>query len=311
MPMIKNVPTAHDFVEHGLMFLNLAWDTVFGLLLDFKDAEEWSAIVDDEESENYWKAARRPLSIAHALGQQGAELTLKSEIAAVSPFLLVAAPPAGWPQGCETTDTSFADFRTIDAQDLVRACNAVRGSTLPEQFVTTFDKFRKQRNALFHTVDERLEFSEKEIIRYILGVAHLIKPGQWSRIRKEHLQETPVFMVYAGELVANQLCREMDIMIDLLGRAELWEWFKFNKKQRRYICPRCYWDLNHDAAPPYPRTAQLQPNTAESKNLHCFVCDSDIPVIRRSCQEAKCKGNVINGADDCECLTCFEAQTEA
>jgi hypothetical protein len=309
--MIKNVPTADDFTEHGFMFLNLAWDTIFNLLLDLSEIEDCDSDVDDEQAESYWKAGRKPLSVAHALAQQGAELTLKAQVATVSPFLLVTAPPADWPRGCDKADTSFADFRTADAQDLVRACNAVRGSPLPEQFVTTFDKFRKQRNALFHTVDDRLEFSEKEIVRYILGVAQLMKPGQWPRIRKEYLEETPVYKAYAVDDVTNQLCREMDIMVKISGHADLLEWFGFNKRQRRYICPRCYGNLNWDYDPPYPRTAQLAPNTPKSTNLHCFVCDSDIPVIRRRCQEAECKGNVINATDDCECLTCFEAQGEA
>lgn len=319
--MITNVPTSEDFVEHGLMFLNLAWDTVFDLLLEVEDIEDWDHFFGDEENneqaeeqkQDYWRAARRPLAIAHALAQQGAELTLKGEIAEESPFLLVCTPPSHWPRECDKADTSFADFHTIDAQDLVRACNAVRNSPLPEKFVGTFHKFRNQRNALFHTVDDRLEFSAKEIIRYILGVAQLIKPGQWPGIRKEHLEEMPIFKAYAIDDVTNRLCREMKIMIGLLGNSELSEWFGFNKKQRCYICPRCYWDLNRDADPTYPRTAQLKPNTPTSTNLHCFVCGNDIPVTRKSCLEleAECKGNVINTADDCECLTCFEAQGEA
>ena len=116
-----------------------------------------------------------------------------------------------------------------------------------------------------------------------------------------------------GDYVTNRLCREMDIIVDLLGHSELLKWFGFNKRQRRYICPGCYWDLDHHHAHPCPRTAQLQPNTTRSMNLHCFVCGNDIPVTRRSCQEAECKGNVIHADDDfeCHCLTCFEFQEEA
>lgn len=309
--MIINVPTSEDFAKHGLMFLNLAWNTVFDLLLDFKDANDWESIVDDEQTESYWQAAKRPLSMAHALAQQGAEVVLKSEIAVISPFLLVSAPAADWPRGCDKTNTAFADFRTMDAQDLIRACNAVRPTPLPKQFVTTYDDFRKQRNALFHTVDNRLSFSEKEIIWYILSVAQLIRPGQWPAIRKEHLEESPAFKAYAVDYVTNRLCCEMDAMIDLLQRSDLLEWFGFDKKQRRYICPHCYWDLNHDNDPPHPRTAQLRPNTPQSRNLFCFVCGSQIPVIRKKCKYPNCKGNVIHSTADCECLTCFESQGDA
>jgi len=298
------------------MFLNLAWDTVFGLLLDLADAEEcnsdeWDTVIyDAEQTDNYWKAAKGPLSIAHALVQQGAELTLKATIASVSPFLLVSVPPSGWPRGCDHEDKSFAEFRTIDAQDLVRACNTVRSSALPEQFVSTFDKFRNQRNALFHTVDNRLEFSVKKIIRYILGIAQLIAPGQWPGIRKEYLEGMPACKVFDEMTIENQLCREMDIMIDLLEKRELIDWFSFNKSNRRYICPCCYECLDHECDPPYPRTAQLKPNNGKSTNLHCFVCDKDMDVTRRACQEEGCKGNVISTTHDLECLTCFELQGE-
>lgn len=307
--MITNIPKAGDFSEHSIMFLNLAWDTIFDLVVEHSNILSWPHLAsDDELSKSYWQAAKGPLSIAHALAQQGAELALKSEIAAVSPFLLICSAPSDWPRGCDRSDAPFADFRTLDAQDLIRACNAVRNSPLPDQFVATFDKFRKQRNALFHTVDQRLEFSEKQIIRYILRIAHVIAPGQWPALRDGYLAERPVFKAYAVEDVTNRLCEEMECLIGLLKHAELMEFFGFNKRQRRYICPRCYSDFNKDYNAPYPRTAQLKPNSAASRNVHCFVCGNDITVLRRECQGDDCKGNVINAEHDHECLTCFEAQ---
>ncbi len=312
--MITNIPTSEDFIDHGLMFLNLAWDSVFDLRLGSQhilDGYKYIALDGiniADQLDNYWEAAKRPLSIAHALAQQGAELVLKSEVAGVSPFLLVSNPPANWPRKNGKVDTAFADFRTIDAQDLVRACNMVRNDPLPKQLVTTFDKFRKQRNALFHTVDDRLEFSEKEIIRYILAVVQLIKPCEWPSLRRDHLEMAPEYEACAIGSVMDRLCHEMRIMVDMLEHSELLEWFRFNKRQRRYICPRCYGELeqNHDRS--FPITAQLRPNTPNSTNLHCFVCGYDIPATREKCQKEDCKGNVIHTKDDIECLTCFEAQ---
>lgn len=305
--MITNVPTADDFAQHGLMFLNLAWDTVFDLILRSDEIEEYDE-PDKELTDSYWQSAKRPLSMAHALAQQGAEIVLKSKIATVSPYLLVTAPASDWPRGCDKGNTPFADFRTMDAQDLIRACNAVEDSSLPEQFVATYEKFRKQRNALFHTVDDRLQFSDTEIIRYILNVAQLIRPGLWPAIRKQHLEETPIFAAYAVDEVSNQLCSEMMAMIDRLGRYDLREWFDFDKNQRRYICPFCYRDMEINYDPLLPKTAQLRPNEPTSCNLHCFVCCKEIAVLRKSCGEHECPGNVIHSGDDHECLVCFKSQ---
>lgn len=309
--MITNVPTAEDFAEHGLMFLNLAWTAVFDLIFEDPESDEETAVGIKELNESYWAAAKRPLSVAHALAQQGAELALKSQVASTSPFLLLSDAPADWPRGCDKTNTPFADFYVVGAQELVRACNAVRESPLPEGLIETFEKFRKQRNALFHTVDERLDFSHEEIVRYILRISELLKPGRWPQIRKAYLEQEPIFKAYAIDDVVNTLCAEMSHVVDMLGRAELLEFFGFNKKQRRYICPRCYWALNRDYDPPYPMTAQLHPNAPSSTGLYCFVCDNIIPIHRRDCREPDCKGNVINMEDDGECLTCFESQGEA
>jgi hypothetical protein len=307
--MIKNVPTAEDFTEHGLMFLNLAWDTVIDLLI-LNDDLDRKNLEQTDLADDYWKAVKRPLSAAHALAQQGAELMLKAEIADVSPFLLLNDPPSAWPKGCDQEDKAFADFRTIDAQDLVRACNALRSSPLPEDFTSTFNKFRKQRNALLHTVDERLRFSEKEIVHYILSIVHLDNPKQWARIRRTYVEDDPLFMTYETEGNSYRLCREMECMIDMLTRSELQKWFGFDKKQRRYICPHCYGDTNHVAPDFLPTTALLRPNTPQSSTVYCFVCDSNIPVARRNCQDTNCKGNVINDDLDYECLTCFTVHEE-
>lgn len=304
--MITNVPTEKDFLDHGLMFLNLAWDSVFSLLLEHRNVEQ--SYCDEEQAATYWQAARSPLSVAHALAQQGAELALKSQVAGVSPYLLLASQPADWPKIGTRGEVAYADFRTIDTQDLLKACNTVRSDPLPDAFVGTFTKFRKQRNALFHTVDARLEFSDKEIVRYILQVVQIVLPKQWPKIRKRHIEEQPIFKAYAVDDAMNEYVAEMSYVIDLLKPTDLREFFGFEKRQRRYICPQCYWDLNRDYDPDKPLTAQLRPNTPQSTKVYCFVCDRETEVVRKRCRNPECKGNVISTDHDRECLACFEDQ---
>jgi hypothetical protein len=310
--MITNVPTPGDFSAHGIMFLNFAWDAVFGLFSDYKDAEDFNAIWDKQQTDDYWRAAKRPLSIAHALAQQGAELVLKSQIAAQSPYLLLSASPREWPKSCDKQDTSFADFRTIDSQDLIRVCNTVCTNPLSEQLVTTFDRFRKQRNSLLHTVDNRLDFPAKEIVEYVLDTAHLIAPPKWPSLRHTYLAEQPVSHLHDVDCTMNRLGREMEQMIELVDRGKLLSLFGFDKNHRRYICPSCYDGCEHDYDPDfYPRTAQLQPNTPESTNVHCFVCGEDTSVTRKKCDDNQCKGNVIRTGEWPMCLTCSKEQEEA
>ena len=307
--MILNPPTKTDFEKQAVVFLNLAWDAVFELLVDYSNIEEWNSFaLDVEASKEYWRAAKKPLSIAHALSQQGAELMLKAKIAEVSPYFIIANSPKEWPAKCNQKDVEFADFRTIDAQDLIKVHDTVCQNKLPQAFINTFTEFRKQRNAIFHTVDNRLRFSVEAIISYILDTAALCFPKEWPRLRNEYIENKPTSQAVGIDNVTNQLCHEMNLMIGLLKPKQLSTYFDFNKKQRRYICPSCYWNMNRDYDPDYPMTAQLKPNKPSSTNVFCFVCGENTTVIREDCKEDGCKGNVIHAKDDKECLTCFRPQ---
>ncbi len=134
--LIVDVPTSKDFEITGVGFLNLAWDSVLNLALGFDMATNamvqhgitGKSSLDDEFemaekqlSDKYWEAAWHSLATAVVLAQQGTEFLLKARIAAISSFLLISRNPSDWPKGCDKRDASFADFRTIDAQDLIRA----------------------------------------------------------------------------------------------------------------------------------------------------------------------------------------------
>jgi len=311
--MILNVPTRTDFEKQAVAFLNIAWDAVFELLVNYSNIEEWfeefeKIETDSDAYKDYWSAAEKPLSIAHALSQQGAELMLKAKITEVSPYFIISNSPREWPSKCNQEDVEFADFRTIDAQDLIKVHDTVCQNKLPEDFINTFTEFRKQRNAIFHTVDNRLKFSVEVIISYILDTAALCFPKEWPRLRNENLENQPTSQAVGNENVTNQLCREMNLMIGLLKPKQLSIYFDFNKKQRCYICPSCYCNMNRDYDDDYPMTAQLKPNKPSSTNLFCFVCGENTTVIREDCKEDVCKGNVIHAKDDKECLTCFGLQ---
>lgn len=304
--MILNVPTAEDFKEHGIMFLNFAWDTVFNLLLHISDSQEWAEEQKPKHTAKDWATAKKPVSIAHALAQQGSELIVKSIIAKESPYLLIKDSHKNWPKYKGRKGIDFADFRTIDAQDLIQVCNKVRQEPLPNNFTEAFNRLRKRRNALFHTVDKKNKFSDKEMIEYILDSVDLVAPKEWPQLRRKYLSEDFELEACEEDGSMGRLSREMVQMIELLHPGKLKSLFGFNKKQRKYVCPHCSWEFGRHDYTEYPRTAQLKPNSPDSTNVYCFVCDKNTPVTREKCTSENCKGNVINTVDDIMCLTCFE-----
>ncbi|MBW4462108.1 MAG: hypothetical protein KME47_17975 [Nodosilinea sp. WJT8-NPBG4] len=310
--MIRDIPTREDFEEQGMTLLNLAWDTVIDLLLNYRDAEgwaeEWDAIIEEEQTEHYLKASQKPLAIATALLQQGTEFLVKSAIAEVSPFLLIAGNSQSWPKKCDIADTAFSAFRTADADDLIRIHDTVATNRFTDTFTQQFSEMRRVRNTVFHSVDRNLRFSEKDILLSILTVTSELRgPHKWMADREKYLDSTPS-AAFVTEGHGFQLVREFQVLIDLLGNSDLEQHFGFNKKQRRYLCSECRMLCSESYPDLEPRTAHLEPNSSTATFVYCVVCRTKIPVVRKPCSNISCPGNVINDSErfDPECLTCGE-----
>jgi len=307
--MITEIPTKDDFVRQGLIFLNLAWDKVFDILLEFPNIEEWLAFVENEDSENYKHASQRVFSTSIALSQQGAEFLLKANIVGISPYLLISEKPREWPKKCDKQDTAYSLFRTADAQDLIRIHDTIVGDRLNEEFKQFYNDLRAKRNTIYHTVNKKLKIYSNEVLRAILLIAEtFIRPKQWTIIRGEYLRSTPTSTEWSPDHAGLRLRNEMLRLIDFLGNSDLKRYFDFDKKKRRYICPICTEECSRVGSELLSNTALLSPNNSSSENLYCFVCDKNINVKRKSCAIMTCKSNVIQADGNHKCLICYEMQ---
>lgn len=314
--MIIDVPTGDDFKSAGIDFLNLAWDTLISLSTKLKNAEyfynvyysdENEEVIDQLSSEQYWKQAQRPLSTALSLIQQGTEFLLKGNIATVSPYLLISGYPSNYPSKSHERNIRFSEFKTIDAQDLVKVYNTVSTGRLPDNFRQRFEDLRSKRNIIMHTVDPELYIKIKDLFVEILEICHyLIEPNSWIKIRGQFIQNEPESVLYSSETreLYNWLALEINLVIDLLTPSENNKYFNFNKKIRRYFCPSCYSGFREDYEDEQiPRLAQLIPNEPTSNTIYCLVCNESYEVLREDCTAEDCLGNVID-PDDGTCLTC-------
>lgn len=212
--MIIDIPTKADFDNNGIAFLNLAWQSVLSICLGLPEqpVEELGENATEEqrleaeaedrrwaaEVERYWQVSQQELATAVALTQQGTEFLLKGKIADVSPFLLISGDPRDWPSGCDREDIPFADFKTIEAQDLLRAHDTVCTPPLSDQFKDRFEQLRRLRNSVMHTVDRRLRFTTQDGILAILEMVEaLVGPNTWLGLRRQQLEEGPVFDPYS------------------------------------------------------------------------------------------------------------------
>lgn len=302
LKMIIDIPTSDDFQHAGIEFINLAIDQVFSLYDDIENSEleDWG---DCDDIASFWNSAQRTLSNALTLVQQGIEFLLKGRIVNVSPYLLISGEPREWPRGCDNRDVPYSEFRSIDAQDLIRVHDSVCQIRLSQSFKNYYEELRRRRNTIMHTIDQSLEIDTKAIIFYSLEAIHeLIGPLQWISLRRKYLEESPASKAFSTDYADYKIIVESLKMIKLLTTSDLIKYLGFNKKQRRYICPTCNSvDLVGDLE---INTGLLNPNTPISTSVYCFICGQTHEVIREKCSEQDCQGNVLL-VEKRKCLTCF------
>lgn len=305
--MITDIPTQTDYENTALRLLNLAWENTVTLVVNLDYAKNYDKHNSFPEKD-YWDACQSQLSTAVSLVQQAFEFFLKAKIITVSPYLLISGTSRDWPKGCDKRDIPFAEFYTIDAQDLIRTHNTVSTTVLSPDMKELFESMRKIRNSIMHTVDKRLKLEVKQVVCAILEIsAWFVGPCKWIETRREHLRKSPNSIAYEYEWSDSETCflaMEITKVVDILKPVEVSRFFGFNKKHRRYICPLC--SRNCSDADLQPNLAFLVPNTSTSTNLHCYLCSQDFSIIRKQCTKKGCKGNVLADEKyDEKCLTCY------
>lgn len=270
--MIKEIPSDHDFISTGLSLLCHSWGTVLDLLKELEFAEDWNGIDIPEISDSYWEAAKQILMTALSIAQQGSEFIIKGKIAEISPFLLIASKPNEWPKISKSCpDVYFSDFKTLDSQDLIKVHNMVCSKILPDKFVTKFNELRRMRNAIIHTVDTRINIHVRDVIESILFTfKHLFPNEDWVETRRDFFFNSPNAEIYSTDGYEGVIVREFKIIIDLLPPKSLKEYFGFNKKAKRYICPNCLSSSEDEQIE--SKTVVLKPDSPKPQKYYCFVC---------------------------------------
>jgi len=299
--LIIEIPTEADFKNSGLGFINLALDQIFELYSDLSDSqiEDWGEEVDIEA---YWYGAKNKLRNSLALVQQGIEFILKGRIASISPFLLIANKPKDWPSKWEKEDISFAEFKILDAHDLIKTINVFHSNKLSEEIICKIDELRRRRNTIMHTVSNSVKIDAREIAVVSLQIINeFVEPFGWISVRRKYLEDSPASTAFSCDHVELLLLTQTHILIDLLSTSEASKYLGYKKTQRKYICQTCKMVDEYDTLD--TKTGLLKPNTPTSTNVNCFICEQQYEVKRIDC--SYCNGNVIE-VDENKCLTCGE-----
>jgi hypothetical protein len=299
--MIVNLPTSSDFYQSGKELFNFAWDATSNLLTVFDEAHYYR-FDKDKVSDKYWSAARRTLTTSLSIVQQGVEFSLKGKIAEVSPYLLLSDPPSRWPSPYEGVPIDFSQFRTVDAQDLIRIHDTFAPVQLSAEFAERFHSLRDRRNTIMHSVGSGVSVQVSEVVEAILYMHKVLFPTEsWATIRCEFLENSPGSELGSGEFATNRTCWEFSIVKEMLKPAQVLQFLGIDKRQRAYLCPKCLYDANKNDEFEF-KLAVLRPKSATSTHVYCPVCDTEHVVVRKACG-MECPGNVIS-EETGACLTC-------
>jgi hypothetical protein len=221
----------------------------------------------------------------------------------VSPYLLISEAPDRWPSPYDGKPIAFAQFKTVDAQDLPRLHDIVRSTPLPADFINQFNAVRTKRNTIAHSIDKKLQIHTSEVIETILFFHSVLFPQEnWVKSRMKFIENAPVAKLNGGDFSTNQICREFSAVLGILQPSAVQTYFGIDKKQRRYFCPTCFYNANRDGGFE-ERLAVLRPKRQDSTSLYCFVCGQVAKVLREDCPREGCLGNVLSD-DERMCLTC-------
>jgi hypothetical protein len=280
--MIVGVPDSQELHDTAVGWFNLAWDIVIKAVEEFQEAVE---IFDDmeksdgpekvqDEVDKYWKSSRYKLNNAISLLQQALEIALKSRIAEISPYLLIADPPHQWPNPNKAREIDFSDLRTLDAVHLCKVHNKIAQSPLPTQFIQLYDNVRKERNKIAHLHAGNAQAESSTIILVMLRAHKYLYPlAGWMEFRRCHLAaertEAPTYGS-SEDFTNDRLNHEFEALKAELPPWALRDFFGFDPRKRSLKCFNCN-DLRTDYSEQYVwDSAQRQ----KDGSIMCVVCQT-------------------------------------
>lgn len=300
--MITDIPTADDLKRAAVDLLVMAWETALESIRAPKRSQmsEWDA---DGSVRADYDAARQPvLRHAHVWIHQAQELGLKSRIAEVSPYILLIGDPRTWPRPDREGRTSFSDFRTIDAADLIRVHDTVCPKKLPADFVRQFKESQRNRNKIVHLGGHGIAADAREVILRVLDATQILFPERrWASYLMGAAFDQGEAII-ASDGVEWGLLADFSLVVEILTPAELRRHFGFETKRRGYICLSCSAEERDHQDP--SRFAQLVVNDGDQ--LFCPICTETHTVLREKCGKPGCRSTVLWASDYKvgTCLTC-------
>lgn len=268
--MVIDIPTKDDFYSSADDMVNEAWEKISHLAYQFYEADitnqpDYTKGNSDEllfSLENYWAHSRPKLISALTLVIQSVEFRLKGLIAEVSPYLLLSSSSKSIPKADENGIRSFAQFHSVDAQDLIKVYETFSGKKLSSKFRSWFEELRVLRNRFMHTVDNKSDINPEIIFKSIVYAHNELNENDphWILHRyKYKAKHSGDGIEINNDEESGEVFEMLQTHYELAGavyvcsRSSAKEIFQFDKNQNGHLCKSCvstmskseYFDSKH------------------------------------------------------------------
>lgn len=294
MPII-NKPSAEKLNDFALVLYFQAWCRLVEVFIDFDMTFEGGKTDWVTEWEEYVELSQKDLETIVNLAAQSAEIALKSRLCATSPFLLLIGQGAPLKTTMEVVD--FTDLRTIDAVDLPGAVNTFCDVAVSDRFIEQFNNFRRLRNKALHLGDASNHFSPDKLVENLVTLFCEIWPSKsWLREWVRSISRGRSSFFHDGRYASahSEVFDMLPFIVDNLTKGQFMRLIGEEKSKRRYYCFNC---LENASIKSSDWTGTESVKTAHlgksGKTLRCSMCEETFPVIRRSCPQDLCKGDVL------------------
>ena len=105
---------------------------------------------------------------------------------------------------------------------------------------------------------------------FLLASETFLGDLKWPATRRNYLNSSRESYIYEDD-PDYIICLEIEAVLKILDRHDILRFFGFDRKQRGHCCPICfrasgYVEFNN-------AFAVLEPNTPNSTDMYCFVCE--------------------------------------
>jgi hypothetical protein len=306
--MITELPEPSEFKNLSIQYLAQAIDHIFKTELAISPA---ALVLSFGDLEDEWEERQGVLGNSLIMLFLSIENFFKHEIGKIDPRELLSEES----KECIDSPESykFENLYLVGIDDLISKYQSMGENELSSSALTVLEDIRIRRNKFTHGLHREV-LDPNYVVGLIAEYLTNIWGTDWISEFREVMITEPLYGLFNEDEENMQLLQYYKFFEDYLSRRKFKKLIGMPIEGRRYLCPDCQENVIESGSLVEANYACIEPNTPNSNEIHCWLCDGYAEVERKACEEQSCPANVVYPKDRDKhhtsniCLTCCEEQ---